>query len=367
MIRKWQIAVPVVLVLLSLSVGIAWAADQPQSSVQTRPVQLFPKVGPYEVLCGDFHIHTKYSDGSRTPQERVLEAWQHGLDAIAITDHGKVDAYRDALPTANALGLVLIRGWETGLDRKEHLVVLGPAEPCGPRDSHRWSETPGPDRAFYQDELRAIAKAGGVVVFAHPHVGFREPVRWGIQQGIIRGIEVMNGVVGQGWNTIESHGTWCYPNGFEWGLENNLGFFANSDLHGARQGRPPVITLVLAKQRTPASVLEAIRNRRTIAWFNGMLWGSPKLLSDLMKSLVAVRSTVGQDGQLRLQLQNRSPVAMKATLQNGCSSQTTVDVAPYQEVLLDCGAPAGKLGIKWDNIWVSPKENLFTTHELRRT
>ena len=40
-----------------------------------------------KTLKCDFHIHTVFSDGKVWPDIRVAEAWQEGLDAIAITDH----------------------------------------------------------------------------------------------------------------------------------------------------------------------------------------------------------------------------------------------------------------------------------------
>ena len=48
---------------------------------------LFPEVEGYQVLKGEFHIHTLYSDGQVTPEVRVYEAWRDGLDVLAITDH----------------------------------------------------------------------------------------------------------------------------------------------------------------------------------------------------------------------------------------------------------------------------------------
>jgi len=46
-----------------------------------------PKVNGYNVYKADLHTHTLYSDGSVMPSFRVQEAWQQGLDIIAITDH----------------------------------------------------------------------------------------------------------------------------------------------------------------------------------------------------------------------------------------------------------------------------------------
>ena len=46
-----------------------------------------PGFDGYQTLKCDFHIHTVFSDGTVWPSVRVQEAWQEGLDVIAITDH----------------------------------------------------------------------------------------------------------------------------------------------------------------------------------------------------------------------------------------------------------------------------------------
>ena len=47
------------------------------------PVQ----VNGFNVYKADLHSHTIYSDGQVLPIFRIKEAWQDGLDIIAITDH----------------------------------------------------------------------------------------------------------------------------------------------------------------------------------------------------------------------------------------------------------------------------------------
>jgi len=101
----------------------------------------------FHVLRGDFHIHTPHSDGKLSPAERVTEAWRYGYDVIAITDHGDFRAYEEALPHAEAVGVILLRGMETGLDRNEHLVALDFSADYEPRNSHHWAETAGQQAA----------------------------------------------------------------------------------------------------------------------------------------------------------------------------------------------------------------------------
>jgi hypothetical protein len=46
-----------------------------------------PDIPGYTILKCDLHMHTVFSDGVVWPTVRVEEAWEDGLDAIAITDH----------------------------------------------------------------------------------------------------------------------------------------------------------------------------------------------------------------------------------------------------------------------------------------
>lgn len=340
------------------------AAETNGEPLLSRSVGTFPRIGSYEVLRGDFHIHTPHSDGKVPPRERILEAWRYDYDVIAITDHGSYKAYAEALPLARSLGLLLVRGLETGIAGKEHYVVLGITDDYQPRDPHRWSEQPDGETAYYRPQLRHVADSGGLALYAHPHVGFREPTEWGIAQGIIQGIEVKNAVVGSGWETIESHGTWCYPNAFDWALEHDLTIFANSDIHAPRRGDNQPVTLVLVGERSVQGVMDAIRARRTVAWFDGMLWGREGLLTDLVQGMTRVRRTEDGSGSLQLRIANHSPVALRATLQVE-GDPRRIEVPPYSEALSEWTDLPELLSVRWDNVWINPRENLVTRHNLR--
>ena len=255
------------IILTGMSAGLAAAAENMD---MTRAAAPFPRVTEFEVLRGDFHMHTPHSDGEVPPRERVIEARRFGYDVIAITDHGKTAAYDKALPIADALGLILVRGIETGLCDQEHLVGLGFDGGFIPRDSHRWSETEQGETVHYREQWQHLSDSGGYVIYAHPHVGFREPVQWAIERGLLQGVEVKNDVVGSGWNTVDSHGTHWYPFALDWANEHGLAVFANSDVHGTRE-RNQAITLVMTRERTAEGVMEALRARRTVAWFDGLL------------------------------------------------------------------------------------------------
>jgi len=340
MIRRMMVLVFVA----ALSAGGAFA-------VEPGP---FPNVGDYQVLRCDFHIHTPHSDGKLSPVERVEEAVKFGYDAIAITDHGNFKAYQEAVPRANELNLVLIRGMETGLADREHMVALDFDASYEPRNPHRWALENGQNNVFYQEQLTKLAKdAGAFMIYAHPHVGYEEPVLWGLKEGFIRGIEVKNGVVGKGWNTVNSHGTWFYPHALDFANEHNLTVFANSDAHEPRNDENSPVTLVLAKERSPEGVMNALEARRTIAWFDGMLWGSEAVLEEVMQSFVSVSA-----GDGKITVANNCPAPLTAILPDG--SELEIEGNGSASVQSE---PAGtELVLRWHNVWVSSTENLETRH-----
>jgi len=48
---------------------------------------VLPQVNGYNVYKADLHTHSVFSDGSVLPKWRVEEAWQDGLDVMAVTEH----------------------------------------------------------------------------------------------------------------------------------------------------------------------------------------------------------------------------------------------------------------------------------------
>ena len=52
-----------------------------------KEIILPAKVNGFNVYKADLHSHTIFSDGQVIPRFRVREAWQEGLDILAITDH----------------------------------------------------------------------------------------------------------------------------------------------------------------------------------------------------------------------------------------------------------------------------------------
>lgn len=60
----------------------------------------------------DLHCHTTFSDGTLTPEEIIKLASTIGLRGLSITDHDTIDAYPDAVPIAEQVGIALLPGIE---------------------------------------------------------------------------------------------------------------------------------------------------------------------------------------------------------------------------------------------------------------
>jgi predicted metal-dependent phosphoesterase TrpH len=362
---------PLVALIVLFCLSPLLAAEGRQTGPMVRREAPFPEILDleaatdgvplrYEVLRGDFHMHTTHSDGLLSPPDRVLEAWRYGYDVIAITDHRNFEAYEKAQPFAEDLDIIFLRGMETGIHEQEHFVALDFAADYVPRDPHHWSETGDDGRVFYQHQWQRLADAGGFVLYAHPHVGLRETVLWGIGQGLLQGIEVKNDVVGSEWNTVESHGTYWYPFALTWAAEYNLTIFANSDVHGPRGDIEQAVTLVLATDRSREAVMEALRAGRTLAQFNNMLCAHEWVFQLLMANLVTVYPQKLNDGRAFIHLQNHGPVELIAEL-TGTPLEPVV-LGPYQQTLAGVRGLPSTLTVNWKNLYTLPTQNFTTIH-----
>lgn len=73
----------------------------------------------------DLHIHTTESDGTCTPAEVVRLAAQHGLRAVAITDHDTAAGYPAAAAAGERLGVEVVPGIEISTELRGPVHILG--------------------------------------------------------------------------------------------------------------------------------------------------------------------------------------------------------------------------------------------------
>lgn len=297
-IRQMRIAAARLLLLLAVLPGIAPG--------QVRDPLPVPDVLGFRTLKCDFHIHTIFSDGEVWPTTRVMEAWQDGLDAIAITDHvghhpHRADVSTDlrrvfevARPEADRLGVILIPGVEV-MEGNTHFNVLFVTDAM----------------AFGSMKLlpalRAAAAQKAFVLWNHP--GWKEIPRWSElvatahQESLFQGVELVNGLT-------------FYPEVLPLARAKGLTMLANSDVHGpirtefAERTRP--ITLVLSKTRDAAGIREALDAGRTAVWVNGQVWGDAAILAALWAGSIEPQgarvSLSGSGRSAALTIVNRSAI-----------------------------------------------------------
>ncbi len=74
----------------------------------------------------DLHVHTYYSDGTKSPEEVVRMAKENGVSVIAITDHDGTDGIPEAMEAGKKYGVKVIPGIEISVDhRGGEMHILG--------------------------------------------------------------------------------------------------------------------------------------------------------------------------------------------------------------------------------------------------
>ena len=329
MILKY-IRFSLVLVVLPISVAAqpkpcTHHLERPFENEQGRIEIIIPQVNGLNVYKADLHIHTIYSDGEVTPDMRVVEAWQDGLDVIAITDHMEyrrieremfkyMDRYirEDLRKHGQAVNINLSR---KGPDEYGLLVDFNVAYNCAKKKSAVYGNEilvvrgveitrkgygdynalfTTDNNLIYDPEIeKAIANAraqGAFIVHNHPDYDPSSPdhitelARGLYNKGLVDGVEIANG-----------RRTWWHL--FDYALDGGYTQMANSDIHEYIYhiyGRPSDydipryrnMNLILANSKTENDLCEALKAGNTIAYTNNNLIGKTDLLKSLFLSCV---------------------------------------------------------------------------------
>ncbi|MCW4019140.1 MAG: CehA/McbA family metallohydrolase [Candidatus Bathyarchaeota archaeon] len=105
----------------------------------------------------DLHVHSNYSaDSMVTPKELVYYAKKRGLNAVAVTDHNRVEG---ALKIAKDTDFLIIPGIEVS-SMHGHIVGLNVHEVI-------------PKGLTADETIKRIHVAGGVAVACHPYALFK--------------------------------------------------------------------------------------------------------------------------------------------------------------------------------------------------
>ncbi|MBK6346006.1 MAG: CehA/McbA family metallohydrolase [Bacteroidales bacterium] len=354
--------------LMAFVTGAASAQDGPRRNITV------PDIPGYHTLKGDFHMHTVFSDGLVWPTLRVIEAWQEGLDVIALTDHVEYQPFKSdvnndrnrphaiAEQKAAELGILLIRGGE--ITRKM---------PPGHSNALFLKDVNKLDTTNWQDAFAEAKSQGAFVFWNHPGWKAQQPdtTKWFdehtrlLEQGMIQGIEIVNYME-------------YYPEAFAWALEKNLTILGNSDIHGsiyqeydAKSGLKRPVTLVFARERSAEGVKSALKEGNTAVLFNGNLYGRQEWLKALFGACVGQEVNAAASGseQHSIFLTNYSDIdfrlipgkdAMKNhliyPLDLPAHSTIALSVTPRQ--LGGPGKLSLPLGFTVDNMFVAPGKKL---------
>jgi 3',5'-nucleoside bisphosphate phosphatase len=77
-------------------------------------------------MFADLHLHTRFSDGTYTPEEVVAQAKRFELAAMALTDHDTVEGCPPTARLCEAAGIEFISGTELTAEQDGHEIhILG--------------------------------------------------------------------------------------------------------------------------------------------------------------------------------------------------------------------------------------------------
>lgn len=237
------------------------------------------RIGDLWVLEGDVHVHTSFAGALSTPVDIPLVAQRRQLDFVAVTEHNAW--FGGAVTRLLARGLapeLVVLPSEEITNRAYHLLAIGLDRRVDPTLS----------LAAIADDVHA---QGGVVVAAHPT---RDT--WPLLLGLadadkLDGAEVFHPTIYLHEDRAREHAEFLAEGSRRAGRP--LLAFGSSDFHGG-SAIGTSRTLVLARERTAASILEAMKEGRVVAVTNdGRTAGDPRSIE--MLAAAGVHSRVGDN------------------------------------------------------------------------
>ncbi len=75
-------------------------------------------------MFADLHIHTYFSDGTKSPEEVVLEAKEKGIGLISVCDHNSVHSYSRLKTACNEYNIKYIAGVEIDCSFNDSIVHI---------------------------------------------------------------------------------------------------------------------------------------------------------------------------------------------------------------------------------------------------
>jgi 3',5'-nucleoside bisphosphate phosphatase len=338
-----------------------------------RQIIHIPDVKGYQILKCDFHMHTFFSDGHVWPAVRVQEAWQEGLDVIAITDHVeytphsadvKVDhnrPYELVKEAAAENNIILVKGTEiTRNTPPGHFNAIFTGDLSGYIEDRETSEK---DKA----SVLKASEQNAFIFWNHPGwqvnriegsyewIPFVDELK---NEGALHGIEVINGFG-------------IHKKALDWCVDKNLTVLGSSDVHnlvvhdynlGDHIHR--TMTLVFAGERTAESVREALEAGRTVAWASKYLAGKEEHVRNLFHACVGISQAFhSKNNRNYFELRNNSDLYFELELRSG-DGTAQITLHPNSSQILTAADGQKELEYEVVTALVRSNENLVITFPL---
>jgi len=341
-----------------------------------REIINIPEVNGYQVLKCDFHTHTVFSDGLVWPNIRAQEAWEEGLDAMALTEHIEYHPHKDYVEVNHNRSHELI---ENLSKRNNVLLIKGTEITRQTPPGHFNAIFIGDASSYIEDNVsekdwKAVMKAAdqnAFIFWNHPGwkpniegsyewLPFLEDLR---KKNALHGIEVINGFG-------------FHMKALDWCVDKGLTVMGTSDIHNlvghdydrSRKYVHRTMTLVMAKERTPEAIREALDAGRTVAWASKYLVGKEENVKNLFNA--CVKLLPGHYSQERsgiktnyYEIQNNSDLYFELELTSGKGTRK-ITLYPMSSQLLS--AEAGQQSISYDvtNAYVRSDKHLNINFSL---
>jgi 3',5'-nucleoside bisphosphate phosphatase len=319
-----------------------------------RKIIQVPGFGGFQTLKCDFHMHTVFSDGHVWPSVRVQEAWQEGLDVISITDHIEVTPHR------NDVAVNHNRAWELAKEMaaENNLVFIKGTEITRQTPPGHFNALFIDDASGYIEEnankkdKQAVMKAAdqnAFIFWNHPGwqvnriegsyewIDFVDEL---YEDEILQGIEVFNGFS-------------FHKKALDWCVDKDLTVLGTSDIHNLVEHDYDLggyihrsMTLVFAKERTAASVRDALEAGRTVAWSSKYIAGKEKHVKDLFHACVETGPRFhSKEGRNFYEIKNNSELYFELELKSG-NGTGKVTLYPWSSQIIS--APEEQRSLKYE-------------------
>ena len=283
---------------------------------------VLPQVDGLNCYTADLHVHTMFSDGEVSPEERVKEAWIDGLDIIAITDHIETRRQERSMlkflkgysPDGNGFkeinsrcsrgvhaderGIPSDMNYSAGLAIKaakrnypELTVIKGIEISREPVHIGHYCAlwTKDNNTIYSTDDAQAIrnAKAQGALI-THNHPGwertstdYTEFEKKIYAEGLIDGVEISNSRN-------------FYPEIVARAIEKKLYMVSATDIHATsasifgKENFYRDMTLIFAKDKSEKSLRKALLSQKTLGYCGGYIMGEKGLLTKFFNASVNI-------------------------------------------------------------------------------